>query len=47
MLRDWHTTSVCMERALAGDGSDIVDRGFGEVRNLFSLTEPIDNIISI
>jgi hypothetical protein len=38
--------SVCMERGLAATGSDIVDRGFGQVRDLFRLTEPVDNIIS-
>lgn len=27
-------------------GSDIVNRGFGEVRDVFTITEPVDNIIS-
>jgi hypothetical protein len=38
--------SVCMERGLVATGSDIVDRGFGDVRDLFSLTELVDNMIS-
>ena len=38
--------SVCLARGIAATGSDLVDRGFGEVRDLFSLTEPVDNIIS-
>jgi hypothetical protein len=38
--------SVCMERGLVATGSDIADRGFGEVRDLFSLTELVDNMIS-
>jgi hypothetical protein len=38
--------SVCRARGIPARGSDIVDRGFGEVRDLFSLTEPVDNIIS-
>src|SRR6516162_2729991 len=38
--------SVCMERGLVATGSDIVDRGFGEVQDLFSRTDPLDNMIS-
>jgi hypothetical protein len=38
--------SVCLSRGIPARGSDIVDRGFGEVRDLFSITEPVDNIIS-
>jgi hypothetical protein len=38
--------SVCMERGLRASGSDIMDRGFGAVQDLFSLTESVDNIIS-
>lgn len=38
--------SVCRERGFDATGSDIADRGFGEVRDLFSLTAPVDNIIS-
>jgi hypothetical protein len=35
-----------LERSIPATGSDIVDRGFGEVRDLFSITEPMDNAIS-
>jgi hypothetical protein len=41
--------SVCQSRGISAGGSDIVDRGFRgnfEVRDLFSITEPVDNIIS-
>jgi hypothetical protein len=38
--------SVCLERGLVATGSDVVDRGFGEVRNLFTITDQVDNIIS-
>jgi hypothetical protein len=38
--------SVCRERGIPARGSDIVDRGFGEVRDLFTITGPVDNIIS-
>jgi hypothetical protein len=38
--------SVCIERGIVATGSDRVDRGFGEVRDLFAMTEPLDNIIS-
>jgi hypothetical protein len=31
---------------LIATGSDIVYRGFGEVRDLFTITEPVDNVIS-
>jgi hypothetical protein len=36
--------SVCLERDVPARGSDIVDRGFGEARDLFTITEPVDNI---
>jgi hypothetical protein len=38
--------SVCRERGLQARGSDLIDRGFGDVRDLLSITEPVDNIIS-
>jgi 23S rRNA G2445 N2-methylase RlmL len=38
--------SVCLERGLSATGSDIVFRGFGRVRDLFTIVEPVDNIIS-
>jgi hypothetical protein len=38
--------SVCLERGIPARGSDLVYRGFGEVRDLFDITEPVDNIIS-
>jgi hypothetical protein len=38
--------SVCQERGIPARGSDIVDRSFGEIRDLFTITEPVDNIIS-
>jgi hypothetical protein len=38
--------SVCRERGIVATGSDIVDRGFGDVHDLFDLTEPVDNIVS-
>jgi DNA polymerase-1 len=38
--------SVCLERGIHATGSDIVYRGFGEVRDLFDLAEPFDNFIS-
>jgi hypothetical protein len=38
--------SVCLERGIAATGSDIRDRGFGEVWDMFDLTGPYDNIIS-
>jgi hypothetical protein len=38
--------SVCLQRGIPARGSDLVYRGFGEVRNLFDITEPVDNIIS-
>lgn len=33
-------------RGLECRGSDIVDRGFGSVADFFSLTDPVDNIVS-
>jgi hypothetical protein len=38
--------SVCLEQGIPARGSDLVYRGFGEVRDLFSITTPVDNIIS-
>jgi Putative PD-(D/E)XK phosphodiesterase (DUF2161) len=38
--------SVCLERGVPARGSDLVYRGFREVRDLFSIIEPVDNIIS-
>jgi hypothetical protein len=38
--------SICRSRGIPARGSDIVDRGFGEVRDLFSITDKVDNIIS-
>jgi hypothetical protein len=38
--------SVCRARGIRAVGSDIADRGFGEVRDLFTLTESVNNIIS-
>jgi hypothetical protein len=36
--------SVCLERGIPATGSDIVYRGFGEVRDLFTLVDPVDNM---
>lgn len=38
--------SRCLDRGLHATGSDIVDRGFGRVQDVFDRTEPLDNIIS-
>jgi hypothetical protein len=38
--------SVCLERGIPATGSDIRDRGFGEVADMFDLTGPYDTIIS-
>jgi hypothetical protein len=38
--------SVCLELGIPARGSDYVDRGFGEVRDLFTITEKIDNAIT-
>jgi hypothetical protein len=38
--------SVCLQRGIAAKGSDYVDRGFGEVRDLRTITEPLDTVIS-
>jgi hypothetical protein len=38
--------SVCREHGLPAQGSDLIDRGFGRVRDLLRITEPVDNIIS-
>jgi hypothetical protein len=37
---------VFRARGLECRGSDIVDRGYGTVADFFSLTEPVDNIVS-
>jgi hypothetical protein len=38
--------SVCRDRGLSIRGSDLIDRGFGEVRDMFDITEMVDFIIS-
>jgi hypothetical protein len=38
--------AVCLDRGIPARGSDLVDRGFGETCDLFSITTPVDNIIS-
>jgi hypothetical protein len=38
--------SVCLSRGIRARGSDIVDRGFGEVRDLLTITEEIDNVMA-
>jgi hypothetical protein len=38
--------SVCLQHGLVAKGSDHVDRGFGEVRDLRTITEPLDNVIA-
>src|SRR5262249_42826765 len=38
--------SAFLDRGLPARGSDIVDRGFGEVRDMFDITETVDNIVS-
>jgi hypothetical protein len=38
--------SRCLERGLHAVGSDIVDRGFGEVQDVFDRTEPVANVIT-
>jgi hypothetical protein len=38
--------AACLSRGIPARGSDIVDRGFGAVRDLFSITESVDNIVS-
>jgi hypothetical protein len=38
--------SVCLERGIPARGSDYVDRGFGEVRDLRDITERVDNVIT-
>jgi len=38
--------SVCRERGYQAKGSDIVDRGFGTVRDLFTIAGPVDNVIT-
>lgn len=38
--------SACLARGIPARGSDIVDRGFGTVCNLFDITEPVDNVMS-
>ena len=38
--------AVCLERGIPARGSDLIDRRFGEVRDMWSITEKVDNIIS-
>jgi hypothetical protein len=38
--------SVCLERGLDARGSDVVNRGFGDVHDLFTIIESVDNVIS-
>jgi len=38
--------AVCLERGIPARGSDLIERGFGEVRDMWSITEKVDNIIS-
>jgi hypothetical protein len=38
--------SVCLGRGIAATGSDIVDHGTGAVRDLFTITEPVANVIT-
>jgi hypothetical protein len=38
--------SVCLERGIPAKGSDYKPRGFGEVRDLFSITAKVDNVIT-
>jgi hypothetical protein len=38
--------SVCRDHGYTAYGSDIADRGFGAVRDLFAITEEIDNIVT-
>jgi hypothetical protein len=38
--------SICLDRGIPAHGSDYVDRGFGEVRDVFDIAEPMDNVIS-
>jgi hypothetical protein len=37
--------SALLARGINARGSDIEDRGFGEVRDFLSITEPVDNIM--
>jgi hypothetical protein len=38
--------SVCRDYGYTAHGSDLVNRGFGTVRNLFDLHEEVDNVIT-
>ncbi len=38
--------SVCRDHGIDAEGSDIADRGFGTVHDLFSVAEPLDNVVS-
>jgi hypothetical protein len=38
--------SVCRDHGIDAEGSDVENRGFGMVRNLFDITEPLGNVIS-
>jgi hypothetical protein len=37
---------ACLQHGIAATGSDLYDRGYGERRDAFSITEPFDNLIS-
>jgi hypothetical protein len=38
--------SVCRDHGYTARGSDIVNRGFGTVRDLFAISEEVDNVIT-
>jgi hypothetical protein len=38
--------SVCRERGYPARGGDLRDRGLGTVKDLFDITEPVDNVIA-
>jgi hypothetical protein len=38
--------AACLARGIPARGSDLVDRGFGEVCDFKSITEPVENIVS-
>jgi hypothetical protein len=37
---------ACLSRGIPATGSDLRDRGYGEQRDAFNITEPFDNLIS-
>jgi hypothetical protein len=37
---------ACLQRGIAATGSDLWDRGFGERRDAFNITEPVVNVLS-